>query len=190
MQYEQGHLGGYEIGGDPATYYPDLWDWAVKTFDVSLVWDVGCGEGHAMRYFRDTCGCSVLGIEGIRQDDPMILKWDYTKGSFPPATLMPEYRYPDLIWCCEFLEHLEERYLQATEDTFKSGKVLMVTHAFPGQGGYHHVNCREPDYWKGFFAGLGFSFDVDVTNQSRVEAAKNKNQYNHYIRSGMVFRRY
>jgi hypothetical protein len=52
------HLGGYVEGGDPATYYPDLWKWFVETLMVRSVIDVGCGDGVALKYFRDTLGCS------------------------------------------------------------------------------------------------------------------------------------
>ena len=47
------HLGGYIVGGDDATYYPHLWDWLVSARGVKSVVDVGCGEGHAARYFAD-----------------------------------------------------------------------------------------------------------------------------------------
>src|SRR6188474_373147 len=55
------HLGGNIIGGDRNTFYPALWSWLVRRFDISTVLDVGCGEGHAMAEFS-ALGCEVHGI--------------------------------------------------------------------------------------------------------------------------------
>jgi SAM-dependent methyltransferase len=183
VQIQKDHLGGYEEGGDPATYYPDLWDWAVRTWSVSTVLDVGCGEGHSLKYFRDRLGCLVTGVEGLPQEDKDIFQWDFTEGPWIPI------QKADMIWCCEFLEHVEEKYLQWLRAAFFSSKLILMTHATPGQGGYHHVNCRDAEYWKGFFAALGFQYDASATMDARIEAAKNQNPYNHFRRSGMVFRK-
>lgn len=183
MQIQKDHLGGYEQGGDPATYYPDLWRWAVETWKVKSVLDVGCGEGHSLKFFRDQLGCEVMGIEGLPQEDKDILLHDYTDDPY-----MPE-KTRDLIWCCEFLEHVEERYIHCVAPTFLSAPLVLMTHAAPGHGGHHHVNCRDAEYWKGFFAALGFQYDAGATIDTRIQAAANKNPYNHYQRSGMVFRK-
>jgi hypothetical protein len=183
MQIMHGHLGGYVQGGDPATYYPDLWRWAVEKYQVGSVVDVGCGEGHSLKFFRDILGCHVLGIEGLPQEDPDIVQLDFTQGR------KKLNQQTDLLWCCEFLEHIEEQFLVNVIPVFVASEVIMVTHAFPGQGGYHHVNCRTPEYWIGFFAALGYAFQPEDTNASRLEAAKNTNPYNHYKRSGMIFKR-
>jgi len=76
---DEGHLGGYIRGrqsatptvfafehGDPATWSPDLWRWAHETLGLESVLDVGCGEGHAARFFRDL-GCRVVGVDGSVQ---------------------------------------------------------------------------------------------------------------------------
>ena len=183
MQIQKDHLGGYEEGGDPATYYPDLWRWAVETWKVKSVLDVGCGEGHSLKFFRDQLKCEVLGIEGLCQEDANILQWDFTEGPWIPE------KQRDMIWCCEFLEHLEEKYLHWLRPALISAPLVLMTRANPGQGGYHHVNCRDAEYWKGFFAALGFQYDASATIDARIEAAKNDNPYNHFRRSGMVFRK-
>jgi SAM-dependent methyltransferase len=190
MQIQKDHLGGYEQGGDPATYYPDLWDWAVRTWTVSTVLDVGCGEGHSLKYFRDRLGCLVTGVEGLPQEDKDIVQWDFTKGPWlPVANNGVPINKSDMIWCCEFLEHVEEKYLWCLTPAFTSTRLILMTHATPGQGGYHHVNCRDAEYWRGFFAALGFQYDPGATIDARIEAAKNDNPYNHFKRAGMVFRK-
>lgn len=177
---EQGHLGGYVVGGDDATYYPDLWRFLVREYEVSSVLDIGCGEGHALRFFRDL-GCRVFGIDGVAQDDEDIFCHDYASGPFHLSR-----RY-DLGWCCEFVEHVEERHLPNFLETFKSCRLLLLTHAFPGQPGYHHVNCRSADYWRGVLASIGYREDEMLTAMTRSLALANRSPYNHYARSGMAF---
>ena len=178
-----GHLGGYLVGGDAATFYPDLWKWLVEELGVKSVLDIGCGEGQALQYFRDFLGCKVAGLEGVPQKDPDIIQWDFTKGKWTP-----EQKF-DLVWACEFLEHIEEQYISNLVPAFQSAPLVLVTYAFPGQQGYHHVNCRNEDYWLGFFAAAGFVLDNPKTMITREVARKINNPYNHYLRSGLVFKK-
>lgn len=178
----EGHLGGYIRGGDPATLYPQLWDWLYRELNVRSVIDVGCGEGWALRHFREL-GCTVTGIDGIPQDDPDILHWDYTYGEF-------QFKgNADLVWCCEFVEHVEEQYVPNFLETFKLGRMVVMTHATPGQPGWHHVNNQPAAYWRGALAAAGMRFSHSLTIQARSEAAKNPHPLNHFVRSGMVFHR-
>lgn len=176
-----GHLGGYVVGGDPATFYPGLFDWLVETWKIGSVIDVGCGEGHALKYFADK-GCTVVGIEGIPQDNPDIIQHDYTDGPLYPDDA-------DLVWCVEVLEHIEEKYVPNVLKTFSCGKYVMVTHGEPGQPGWHHVNNQTSDYWKGAMAAVGYEFDEVLTAQARGFASMNTDPYNHFRRSGLAFRR-
>jgi SAM-dependent methyltransferase len=192
---EAGHLGGYIAGGDEATIYPELWTWLVHDQGVKRVLDVGCGDGVALRYFRDL-GCQVTGIDGVPQDDPDIIAWDYAKGAWPydpnhwsgrTVPLGPVGAY-DLVWSCEFVEHVEERYIPHFLKSFTCAPLVLMTHADPGQLGYHHVNCRPADYWVGALAAIGYSLDPVLTEQARMVAAINANPWNHFKRSGLAFR--
>jgi SAM-dependent methyltransferase len=183
VQIQKDHLGGYEQGGDPATYYPELWRWAVDKYSIKSVLDVGCGEGHSLKFFRDQLKCEVLGIEWLAQEDPDILQCDFTENLWIPD------KARDMVWCCEFLEHIEEKHLSNIWTALRSAPLVLMTHAAPGQGGHHHVNCRDAEYLKGFFAALGFQYDPGATIDARIEAAKNDNPYNHFRRAGMVFRK-
>ena len=183
VEAERPHLGGYIRGGDPATYYPQLWEWFVREQGVTSVLDVGCGEGHAVEFFQ-ALDIRAVGIDGVKQDKPGIKMHDYTRG---PLAVYFEY---DLVWSCEFVEHVEERCVQNFLATFVSArpKLVAMTHAEPGQPGHHHVNCRTADYWKGVMAAAGFAFDEDTTLHARLMAAMNRNPINHFARSGLVFR--
>jgi hypothetical protein len=183
-----GHLGGYIRGGDPGTWCPNLWKWAVRHFDVYSVLDVGCGEGHSTRFFRDL-GCEVEGVEGCEQalSDSVIpesvVQHDICKGPYLPS------HSPDLIWACEFLEHVEKQYVGNILRTFCSArKAIVVTHAFPGQDrGHHHVNCRRSSYWIRRIEDLGFRCDTALTHRARAVTLQDYPGVNHFARSGLVF---
>jgi SAM-dependent methyltransferase len=172
-------LGGATIGGDPSTYYPQMWNWIVSDLKVKSVIDVGCGEGVALRYFKEL-GCEVLGIDGL-SIGPDIIQHDYTLGPY-----RPHKRY-DLCYCVEFVEHVEEQFMRNFLRTFRCAKMIFLTHAFPGQQGVHHVNCQIIDYWKGALAAIGYHYDYTLTQIARAYAGFNTDQYNHFVRSGAVF---
>jgi SAM-dependent methyltransferase len=194
---EEGHLGGYIRGssqpapsglrvdnGDPATFSPSLWNWAVNELKIHSVLDVGCGEGHSTRYFRDL-GCRTVGVDGSPQafrdsrapechhlhdfvDGPFLLKDGF-----------------DLVWSCEFVEHVEERYLSHILETFaQSIRYLMLTYADVGQPGWHHVNCQDREYWIKALKSIGFQWNEELTRRSR-EVAKD----GHYGQRGLFFGR-
>jgi SAM-dependent methyltransferase len=179
---QQGHLGGYIVGGDPATWYPELWQWLVDSHGVRSVLDVGCGEGHAIEFFR-SIGCDVLGVEGVQQDSPVIVQHDYTTGPYKPP-----HRF-DLVWACEFVEHVEEKYLSNFLTTFRvARRLLLMTHASPGQGGYHHVNEQGEEYWISRIEQAGFRYEEELTSITRNLSRSNVSPWNHYLRSGLAFR--
>jgi SAM-dependent methyltransferase len=178
------HLGGNIHGehGDEATWYPDLWRWLVQTRGVRSVLDLGCGDGQSTEFFA-SLGAHAVGIDGLIGPDssPLVLQHDFTTG---PVTLGERY---DLVWSCEFLEHLEERYRDNLAPAMQAGDLVLVTHAFPGQGGHHHVNCREPAYWANWFGLLGYELDELLTQATRALAAQNPSPWNHFVRSGLAF---
>jgi SAM-dependent methyltransferase len=190
------HLGGFHAAGDPATWFPDLWTWLVREQGVSSVIDVGCGAGHSLRYFADL-GCRVIGVDGVPQDDPRIIEWDYTRG------LLHSDDEFDLAWCCEFVEHVPEPYISGFLETFQAARTVLLTHAEPGQPGHHHVNCQPSGYWIDKLERAGFMFDGDLTLETRRQAFRNGFYWvdgpcsetwwgfhlNHYVRSGLAFRR-
>ena len=178
---EAPHLGGYIAGGDESTYCPQLWHQLIHEFNIQSMLDLGCGEGHALRFFRDH-GVQVMGIDGVAQDDPDILQWDFTKGPIDIEEVAPEI---DFIWCAEFVEHVEEQFEENYLPLFRLGKMIAITHADPGQPGHHHVNLRSASYWMKRLREHGLEFDLALTNAARELCMHNGN---HFARSGLVFR--
>jgi len=183
------HLGGYWIGGSPGTYTPRLWDEFIRQYEIKSVLDIGCGEGHSTIYFVQM-GLEVLGIEGgekaVRNNKAQghVIQHDYLKGSYKPSLIY------DMGWCAEFVEHVDESYKANFLETFKSCKYLLMTHAVPGQSGYHHVNCQKADYWIHEMEMIGFTFMEseslryrNLTDESKVLA-----EYNWTKKTLMIFK--
>jgi SAM-dependent methyltransferase len=195
MNTEEGHLGGYIRAsehppasgldtrhGDPLTYSPTLWRWVHDQLGVQSVLDVGCGEGHCAAFFRNL-GCEVLGVDGSKQARLQSLipehhvVHDYAGGPYSPSTKF------DLVWSCEFVEHVEERYLPNFLETFRaSRRYLMFTYAPPGQAGWHHVNCQPAEYWVEKMRAIEFLFDAELTRKSTAGA-----EPGHYRDKGLFF---
>lgn len=174
------HLGGNISGGDDATFLPELFEWLLKKYNPTSMLDVGCGEGHAVAWFQ-LHGVESVGIDGLisnrRLLPNMIETWDLTERPFLEI-------HPDLILCMEVVEHIEERYVQNIIDTFKTGKIIVMTHALPGQSGYHHVNCQYTHYWVRKMAENGFEPLSDTWEARSIINKEN----NVFVLSGLIFR--
>ncbi|MCK5360728.1 MAG: hypothetical protein KAJ95_08875, partial [Gammaproteobacteria bacterium] len=130
-------------------------------------------------------GCSVLGLEGSLQAkrDSLIpdqhVTHDFTLGTYQPTIDF------DLTWCCEFVEHVEERYMKNFLKTFSATqRYLMMTFAAPGQPGFHHVNCQPMDYWLEKIESIGLRFDPGLTEISRAISPPG-----HYKSHGLLFKK-
>ena len=51
------------------------------------------------------------------------------------------------------------------------------------------MNNQPSEYWKGALAAYGFEFDEQMTLAARSFSAANLEPFNHFLRSGMAFRR-
>ena len=101
-------LGGNVRHGDAWTYHPALWRYLVGRFGVRSVLDVGCGEGHAVRFFH-ALGVIAHGIDG--------LLINVQRAVYPIALhdlLIGPYIMPvDLVWSCEVAGRPSPRELPA-----------------------------------------------------------------------------
>ncbi len=183
------HLGGYILGGDPGCWAPEAWERLLAITGAQSVIDVGCGEGHFLdwldRYTKS--GAIGLGVEGgahaatvVREKGCNVTVHDYNLGEFKP---MPR----DLAWCCEFVEHVEARYMPNFLATFRNCRFVALTHAPPNEPGYHHVNCQTPDYWIGAMAAIGFVLLADESRELRDAIPSTHGQW--VKRTLMLFKR-
>lgn len=175
-----GHLGGYVAGGDPDTLYPEMWAWLVQREGIQLALDVGCGDGAAKRIFYDL-GVSVIAIDGVMQADPTIIVHDYTTGLSPLHKVGGPM--PDLVWSCEFVEHVEAQYVPNFMADMVRAPLVLMTHATPGQPGWHHVNCQDGGYWRNVFHEHDYYVDETLTAETRARA------HGYYAATGLAFRR-
>ena len=173
-------LGGNLRLGDTGTFCPTLWRYLVDRFAAKSVLDVGCGEGHAVHFFRQL-GLIVHGIDGLpinvsRAVTPISLH-DILSGPF----VMPV----DLVWSCEVAEHIAPERVDYFLDTLANGRVVAMTHATPGQDGYHHVNCQAAEYWIEKMAQRGYALSPDNGLFLRVAGMEVAPTY--FNRTGLVF---
>jgi hypothetical protein len=147
-------LGGNLRHGDVATFHGGLWKFLIERFAIRSMLDVGCGEGHAVKFFQSH-GVLAHGIEGsilnIKRAVTPIALHDLLAGPY----IMPV----DLVWCCEVAEHIAEEKVDHLIDTLANGSVVAMTHAAPGQDGHHHVNLKDDAYWIDLMAKRGYVLD-------------------------------
>ncbi|SFU03653.1 Methyltransferase domain-containing protein [Geodermatophilus amargosae] len=176
-------LGGNMIGGDPQTFHPALWDYLIDRFSLTSLLDVGCGEGHCLLYCAEQ-GLRVKGLDGLRGN---------LRRAVAPITLHDlrsgPFHWPaDLVHCCEVVEHIDERYVGNVLRTLANGRVIAMTHAVPGQTGYHHVNCQPAGYWIDKVTALGYAYRPQETEEGKA-AIRTSGAWTYFMASGLVFER-
>ena len=160
----QDHLGGCYETGDSNTIVQEVWGWLMVQYNIQSMIDIGCGYGHAAEYFQKFL-IHCTGVEGYKPAienkvcSCPVVEHDYTLGELDLAN----HTRWNLGWCAEVVEHIEEKYLPNLLHTFKACDHVCITHAVPGQDGYHHVNCQTSEYWVDRFTEAGFIYDAENT---------------------------
>jgi SAM-dependent methyltransferase len=161
------HLGGNIAGGDYRSWVPEVWDYLLNSFRINSVYDVGCGVGRELSWFTDDWSVgNAIGLDGLASNVEQASKFaptilhDLTLGPMPIHGI-------DLVWCSEVAEHVEERFVDHLLDTICCGRFLALTAALPGEGGWHHVNLRPPEYWIEKIEARGLAFLPAETDHSR-----------------------
>ena len=173
-------LGGNIIGGDPNTYHPALWSFLVERFSVKSILDVGCGEGHCVKYFSDL-GVRAVGFDGLQTN----IERAVVPITFHDLRLGPFIMPVDLVLCCEVVEHIKEKYLPNLLQTLANGRVIAMTHARPGQVGHHHVNCQPASYWIKNLETLGVDMLPLETRKGKSQI-KASGRWTYFIQSGLI----
>lgn len=120
----------------------------INLYGIRSMVDVGCATGGQVALAR-ALGLKAMGIDGDPSLNPD-LRHDFR------MPLVPIHFQADLVWCVEFLEHLEEHFLSNVAPIFGHAKYVLITAAPPGTEGHHHVNCQPAQYWVEWFDTLGF----------------------------------
>lgn len=147
------HLGGHQ----GITWVDEaVFDYLVERYHVTSMLDVGCGPG-GMLSVAEAHGIEAAGVDG----DPTceranVQLHDYTAGPLSSDGW-------DLVWCVEFVEHVDARYQDNYLTTFDGGRVLFLTAAYPGQGGHHHVNEQPTFYWIDVLSRRGWVLDEEAS---------------------------
>jgi len=174
------HLGGNVKAGDPFTYCASVWNYVIARFAIHSVMDLGSGCGNAADYFYKK-GLKVVAIEGLAENVQLSLypavKHDLTSG--------PVITKVDLVHCQEVVEHIDAQYIDNLMDSFLSGRIILMTHALPGQGGHHHVNEQPAEYWINQFERRGCSLLDEDSLRVRQLAANDRATY--MAASGLLF---
>jgi SAM-dependent methyltransferase len=183
INQERPDLGGNMRHGDIHTWCPHLWRYLIDCFGIASVLDVGCGEGHAVKFFH-RLGLYAHGIDGLAENVARsvvpIARHDLLTGPYS----MPV----DLAWSCEVAEHIDASHVAHYLDTLANGRIVAMTHAVPGQEGYHHVNLQPAEYWIGHMADRGYVLSED-NDVFRTIADKDE-VWNYFGRTGLVFLRH
>lgn len=151
-------------------------------FNIKSMIDIGCGPGGQVREAM-SIGIDAVGIDGdprLQHEAPdlPIVVCDFTKNQFVSDRVF------DLAWSCEFVEHVEEKFVSNFMTAFQSAKFVVMTFAPPGTPGHHHVNCRTEEYWKDVFSDYSFKFLADGTQLVRAASSMQRD----FIRNnGLMF---
>ena len=179
---DEPHLGGNVKEGDPYTFCPQVWSYVIERFGIRSVLDLGSGSGNAADWFHRH-GLRTVAVEGLAEN---------VQNSLFPAvchdlTKAPVITDVDLVHCQEVVEHIEEQYLDHLLRSLGCGRVILMTHALPGQTGYHHVNLQTAEYWVKHLASRGYNLLIEDSNRVRRLAQQENAVY--MQRSGLLFHR-
>jgi len=126
--------------------------------------DIGCATAGMVQFAMDK-GLNAVGVDGDyqvpKEEKAPVIIHDFITG---PLNLD---WYFDIGWSVEFVEHVEEEYLDNWMCIFERCRMVAITYAPPGWPGHHHVNCQEESYWVEEFGKRLLTYDEKTTKRMR-----------------------
>jgi cyclopropane fatty-acyl-phospholipid synthase-like methyltransferase len=123
---------------------------------AATIADFGCGEGAWLSVWKQA-GLRVQGVDGDYVNRHRLL---IDASEFLAADLSQHVnlgRRFDLVQSLETAEHLLEDYAATFVSTLTAhADMVLFSAAVPGQGGEHHVNERNPEFWRALFREQDF----------------------------------
>lgn len=134
--------------------------------------DIGCGPGN-MKISCDKLNIKYQGLEGDPNcQQKYIHIIDFSTQKYDNDSIY------DLGYSTEFLEHVDEKYINNYINAFKNCKYLLITGAPEHWPGHHHVNCQNHEYWLKVFNDNGFILDPYNTLKVRELSSMNLHRHN------------
>ncbi len=158
--------------------------------DIKSVIDYGCGAGWFLYYFKKDYNIKdITGIEpnkhSIEVSDELIKK-NIKHIDLSIKDLNIEKRF-DLSLCIEVIEHIDKKFENIVIDNITSNSNLLIfSAAYPGQGGYGHINENEFEYWINKLKNKNFILNKDKTKEFR-KYLKHNNSMAWYYKNIGVF---
>lgn len=169
------HLGGHK--GRTHLDHGAL-EFMIKEYNIKTMLDIGCGPGGMVQLARDL-DIDAYGIDGDftvnRQGDYFYIH-DY---SVNQSNINLKF---DLAWSCEFVEHVDEKYIPNYMPDFQKAKYVIMT--FSESPGHHHVNINTASYWIDVFQSYGFEHDIDTT--TKIQNASTMNTTGKFFKKQFV----
>lgn len=180
---EKPHVAGYfRFGEQPIA----LIKYLVDTFKPVTVLDVGSGPFGSKKIFNMYGAQWVWCIDG----DDQILCRDDLRGHLNTFSVVDleksPYRFPttfDMVFSYECAEHIANVHNYIDTITINCANILVITHALPNQGGHHHVNEQNDDYWINKITKEGFEYLEKESMEGRATGD------GYFSMSGLIFKR-
>lgn len=135
----------------------EIYPHVFKDIPINSVLDVGCGQGAWLSVWKNFGVSDITGIDGSYVDCDNLL---IDEKDFISHDLSNEFnlnRRFDIVQSLEVAEHLPEKSARGFVDSLvRHGDLIIFSAAPKGQGGDHHVNEQNYDYWRILFASHGY----------------------------------
>lgn len=136
----------------------ELIPFLIDLFNPTSVIDIGCGNGTWLKVFAEYSSVKeITGVDGedLKQAELLIDKNDVVQVDLNKSFQLN--KKADLLLCLEVAEHLEPL---SAHDFIQSlcshSDIIVFSAAIPNQGGFKHINERDPEYWRKKFAENGY----------------------------------